>query len=184
MKSERLRLSGRLLVAAPDLMDVNFFQTIVYILNHDEEGAFGFVLNRPTILSLNEVIMNTEDHRPVFEQMQVMEGGPVKRDTISVLTLKWSAKKKTLSPAFPSSIDAIEATAKKSLMGLYVFRGHAGWGATQLEREIRDGSWSVCEADPVIRDSQITRGLWPFLNSGDDRWRTLVDYLPKNSRWN
>lgn len=140
MKSKWPSLAGHLLVAAPTLMDPNFFQTIIYLMHHDDQGALGFVLNRPTEESLNEVIGDQSDRRPIFDRIQVLAGGPVNRDQLSVMMIKQMPEGPVGLPDLVSSIDTLEVYAKKGEFSIFAFRGYAGWSEGQLDEEIRDGA--------------------------------------------
>src|SRR5213594_3151887 len=76
-------LSRHLLIASPALVDPNFHRTVVLIAHHDEEGAMGVVLNRPTDTTVGETVPEVEDI--VGAQEIVYAGGPVATEGVVVL---------------------------------------------------------------------------------------------------
>ena len=74
---------GRLLISEPFLPDPNFERTVVLLCEHNDDGSFGFVINKPSILKVNDVI---EDIRAVEDIVFI--GGPVQQDTLTFFTSK------------------------------------------------------------------------------------------------
>lgn len=174
-------LAGKLLVARPELRDPHFFQTLVFIAHHDAEGALGFVMNRPVGASLAECIGTNEQTRPFFDNIPVLRGGPVGGARLAVVVFERPPRRKQLVAHLGLPVDQLEACLAKPNAWVRAFHGHAGWDEGQLERELAEGSWVVKPPDPVILNPRIAEGLWPFVISGDDRWRALLDYLPEES---
>src|SRR5271167_3200527 len=142
-------LTGQLLLASPALQDPNFRRTVVLIGVHSEEGAMGVVLNRPSNVTVAEVVPQLE--QAVRDAEPVYVGGPVQQDSVVFL-----AEFLDPSPAgllvlgrigFPqpdASIDELtEATARGR-----VFAGYAGWGEGQLDAEVEEGDWIPDAAVP------------------------------------
>lgn len=184
MSSESKLLTGRLLVARPELMDPNFFQSIVFIARHDDEGALGFVLNRPVGSSLADCLGKSETPLHFFNKIPVLRGGPVGANRLAVVVFEHAMQRKAIRVRLGLPMEQLEAHLGKPNTWIYAFHGYAGWDAGQLEREIREGSWSVRRSDPVVLNLRVAAGLWPFLISGDDRWRSLLEYLPEESERN
>ncbi|MFO1463457.1 MAG: YqgE/AlgH family protein [bacterium] len=141
-----------LLIAVPQLGDPNFFHGVVLLMQHDSEGAFGWVINRPTSLTLGEFAQSQGipchgnlAARPVFQ------GGPVELERGWVLhrDLRLGESQELLPGLFVSG--GME-TLKKLLSGQEdAFRfvlGYAGWGPGQLEAEMQEGAWITVAADP------------------------------------
>jgi putative transcriptional regulator len=137
---------GRLLFSEPFLPDPNFERTVVLLCEHNDEGSFGFVINKPSILRLNEVI---EDIPGVNDTVFV--GGPVQQDTIHFLHrqadledavdvgngLYWGGD-------FHALVGRLsDALVKSDEIRFYL--GYSGWGAGQLEAELHEESWIVCD---------------------------------------
>ncbi|KRB77035.1 hypothetical protein ASE01_09740 [Nocardioides sp. Root190] len=147
---------GTLLLATPGLLDPNFADTVVLLLDVNEEGALGVVLNRPSVLPVSEVLGDWGD---VVEEPEVLfQGGPVATDGALAVAL-----------AMPGGEDAAGFNALWGRVGLLdldtplelvqgtvdrlrIFAGYAGWGAGQLQDEVAEGSWYVVpgEVDDVF----------------------------------
>lgn len=147
---------GRLLVAAPSLVDPNFRRTVVLMLEHSEEGALGVVLNRPTPLMAHEALPS-----PLAEALpegeRVHEGGPVQPDAVIVLG-------DFVDPAAAAtivlgSVGIFDPTlhageGPPAVRAMRVFGGYAGWGAGQLEAELEQEAWidAPCTVDDVFAE--------------------------------
>lgn len=145
-------VAGRLLVAQPTLPDPNFFRSVVYVVDHNAEGAFGVVLNRPTTTPVILVLPEFAD--VVTEPGVFFEGGPVGEDNVVGLVRDAEQVGKLA--------DLAEITeAPDSFEGpLRLFAGYCGWAPHQLDVELAEGSWVVAEArdDDLFGGDAI--GLW------------------------
>ncbi|MCL6536975.1 MAG: YqgE/AlgH family protein [Acidothermus sp.] len=156
-------LAGKLLVAAPTLQDPNFARTVVLLLDHDEDGAFGVVLNRPSGLSAREALPRWADL--VSEPGVVHVGGPVTPEAVVCLArVRAEAAAEGWTP-LAGSLGAIDLESEPDglvdvLDGLRVFAGYAGWAAGQLETELRLGGWLVCAAEPDDAFTAQPESLW------------------------
>ncbi len=141
-------LTGRLLVAHPDLLDPNFRRTVVFLAQHDaEEGTFGLVLNRPLDQFAGEFL---PDHEPasVLAQVPVYQGGPVADDRLVFTNFAYDPGSKIARVQHALGLDQVgELVEEGDAAGLRAFLGYAGWSEGQLEKEIRQGAWIL--ADPV-----------------------------------
>ena len=150
-------LTNQFLIAMPNLLDPNFFHSVTYICEHNENGAMGIVINQPVDLTLGELITQIgTDRAPsdLFDQ-SVYRGGPVETERGFVLHQPIGDWDSTLPITdvigISTSNDIIEAIAagngpKQCLVAL----GYAGWGAGQLEQEMADNAWLSGPADPEI----------------------------------
>ncbi len=160
-------LLGKLLVASPLLRDPNFERSVVLVAAHDEFSALGVVLNRATEVEVTDVLDGWE--HLVAAPSVVFEGGPVQPDAaICVARVQPNFKLEGFSP-FMGSIGTLDVTrAPESfsgqLDGLRVFAGYAGWEAGQLESEVAEGAWFVCDALPGD----------PFVEQPDDLWTMVL----------
>ena len=144
---------GRLLVATPPLDDPNFDRTVIFVLEHHDEGALGVVINRPTEEELGEPLDRWEDLQA--SPAQVFAGGPVETDALIALALSNSPldeASEDLSPVVgrvaSADLTADPAFVAGRVSAVRVFRGYAGWGPGQLEGEIMAGAWLVFDAEP------------------------------------
>ena len=167
---------GMLLVATPALLDANFAGTVVLLLDVDDEGALGVVLNRPSPVAVSAVL--GEWGELVSEPEVLFEGGPVGTDGALAVAL---VRAGTTSQRFRRvtgslalvDLDAPVETVAGGVDDLRVFAGYAGWGAQQLRDEIAEGSWFVVAAEP--RDV--------FGAEVDDLWREVLRRQPGELAW-
>jgi putative transcriptional regulator len=141
-------LTNHFLIAMPSLNDPNFSKTVTYMCAHNSEGAMGIVINRPMEMELAEVFeqMSIEFGLCDADQQRVYLGGPVHRDRGFIIhhpATSWESSIHVTSElAVSTSRDILEAIGagtgpRESLVAL----GYAGWGAGQLEQEMRQNSW-------------------------------------------
>lgn len=141
----------------PQTRDSRFEQAIVYILEHDAEGAWGVVINQLLDMRLRDVFSQLDisaDNCPATEET-VHSGGPVDSQHGIVLhrpTINFeSTRHFDGGVSLSSSRDVLEALAAGEEPDEHlVLLGHAGWGPGQLEDEITDNAWLTCEADADI----------------------------------
>lgn len=161
-------LTNQFLIAMPGLADPNFYHTVTYICAHNEDGAMGIVINRPLDLMLDEVLQQmdiTPGNEVVVAHIPVYHGGPVQADRGFVLhqpIRKWDYSIEVCDTiGIATSRDILKAIAngegpENSLIAL----GYAGWGAGQLEREIRENAWLNAPADIGIIFKTPTEKRW------------------------
>lgn len=157
------RYAGQLLVATPQLVDPNFRRTVVLLLDHDDNGALGVTINRPTEVLVEQILPTWGG--AVSEPQALFEGGPVGAET--ALAVAQTYDDDTL-PGFQRlsgglglvDLDADPADLAGHLIGVRVFAGHAGWGPEQLDNEIEEGSWYVVPATPTDLSDTEPLSLW------------------------
>ena len=139
-------LEGQLLVAAPQLVDPNFARTIVLLIQHNQEGALGVVVNRPLTKTVQE-LWREVGSSPCHSQQPVYLGGPVPGPLMSLHTQPELAEAEPTPGIFFAAqkmhLDALVLTQNPECK---VFLGHSGWGGGQLENEIRQGAWRAMPA--------------------------------------
>ncbi len=167
-------LTNHFLIAMPALEDPNFFHTVTYICEHNDEGALGLVVNRPLDMPLGEVFshMKIEASDPEASRIPVHLGGPVQQDRGFVLHEPlgdWEATLKVTDRiGITSSADILAAIAAgQGPDRLLVTLGYAGWGAGQLEREMTENAWLSGPADPAIL----------FDTPDEERWKAAAASL-------
>ncbi len=155
--------SGMLLVATPALQDPHFVDTVVLLLDVNDEGALGVVLNRPSQVLVADVL---ESWREVVVEPEVLfRGGPVGTDgALAVAELRdpqeppvgWRPVAGILGMV---DLDTPTELVDGSLTAMRVFAGYAGWGAGQLDGEVEEGSWYVVGAQSGDAFRGDTTGL-------------------------
>jgi putative transcriptional regulator len=155
--SPELNLAHHFLIAMPSMLDPIFGGTVVYLCEHNERGALGVVINRPTDMTVDTLFERIDlalDPLPIASR-PVMFGGPVQDDRGFVLHSPIGGYSSTLKVtdevAFTTSKDVLEAVASGTgPERLLISIGYSGWGPGQLELEITRNGWLTVAADPTI----------------------------------
>jgi putative transcriptional regulator len=153
---------GILLIADPFLKDPNFMRTVVFLCEHQEEGSFGFVLNRNYDYTLDELVNGLDDLKlPVFY------GGPVQMDTIHFLHQypeKIPGGYEIAEGVFwGGDFDIAIQMIRKGEINLQRIRfyiGYSGWGNGQLNDELKEKSWLTVKATRKIIFHKETEEIW------------------------
>jgi putative transcriptional regulator len=150
-------LTGRLLVAHPDMTDPRFRRTVIFMVRHDENGAFGLVVNKVVGRVEFTVLLEDmgSDPEGIEGDVQVRWGGPVQPSSATVLHSGDLATPPgtVVNDRYGVTINAeiLEAMASgKGPKHTLLVMGHAGWAQGQLERELEIGGWVVAPADETI----------------------------------
>lgn len=157
--------AGRLLVATPELLDPNFQRAVVLLLDVDQNGALGVVLNRPSVVPVGEILTGWSGM--VAQPDVLFQGGPVSTDSALAVA--------TLPPGHPDDpvgfrrlygetgildLDAPTELFSSVLAGMRIFAGYAGWGSEQLADEIEEGAWYVVPSEPKDTFGGDPETLW------------------------
>ena len=155
---------GIFLVAAPNLRDPNFRQTVVLLCEHGAEGALGVVVNRPTAMSVSEAL----PQMPVLEGQRhvLFSGGPVQPNQVMLLyrldQLPDNSHHVFDGVCLGGDMELVDkiltTTQGKEAFRAYV--GYSGWGPGQLESEMRIGSWITVPADPAMVFEKDPTHVW------------------------
>jgi putative transcriptional regulator len=156
-------LTGRLLVAAPALADPNFDRAVVLLLDHDDEGSLGVILNRPTPVVVEDILEAWG--ALAGEPGVVFQGGPVSLDAALGIAVIPGDEGPLGWRRVHGAIGLVDLEAPPELLGgalgsLRIFAGYAGWGPGQLEDELQDGAWYVVESEPGDVSSPNPESLW------------------------
>ncbi len=150
-------LTGQLLVAMPGMADPRFTHAVIYLCSHDANGAMGLVINRlfgdadfPMLLDQLNV-----DHSLATPDIAVQFGGPVEMGRGFVLHTNDYLREGTTriddSIAVTATIEIIQdIVAGKGPDQMMMALGYAGWGAGQLEEELKSNGWLTVAADEDI----------------------------------
>ncbi|MCX7065270.1 MAG: YqgE/AlgH family protein [Proteobacteria bacterium] len=145
-------LKHHFLLAMPGLAGEYFGNTISYICEHNEEGAMGFMVNRPMRLTVAELLEQLGIATTLNLQQCVFEGGPVKTERGFIL----HSDEVQYDASLPLGNGLMLSTARQTLEAIgagvgparyLVALGYAGWGSGQLENELLQNAWLSCPAD-------------------------------------
>jgi putative transcriptional regulator len=162
-------LTGRLLVATPKLADPNFDRAVVLLLDHDEEGSLGVVLNRPSPVGVGDVL---EPWAALAGTPRVVfQGGPVSLDSALGLAVVPGEQAADGDAGLlgwrrvHGAIGLVDLEAPPELLAaelgsLRIFAGYAGWGPGQLARELLNGAWYVVESEPGDVSAPDPERMW------------------------
>jgi putative transcriptional regulator len=139
-------LKGHLLIAAPQLTDPNFSRTVVLLLEHGDEGAFGVVLNRPSDTTVKEV-WEQVGQEPTQSVEPINVGGPVPGPLMALHDSELLSE----AEVFPGVHRSMQRDMLDQLVRgpaeFKLFSGYAGWGSGQLEAELSAGGWITRQAN-------------------------------------
>lgn len=162
-------LQGNCLLASPFMEDPNFFRSVIYLVRHAEDHAFGLILNRPTDFRLDKVVSMVCELECVHDG-SLYCGGPVDGPLMALHD----------QPVLGTDacIDGLCMTSDQDkLLKLFVlpgaklklFDGFAGWGPGQLEEEIETGSWLIADIDADL-----------VLSDDPEMWENLINRIGQN----
>jgi putative transcriptional regulator len=139
-------LHAHLLVAAPQLPDPNFYRTVVLMIQHDEDGAFGVVLNRPSDITIGE-IWEQVAHKPCDSLDPINLGGPVEGPLMAIHTQESYSENEILPGVFLAmQKEYLNKIVQQKDRPFRLFSGYAGWAGGQLENELEVGGWLTTPA--------------------------------------
>jgi putative transcriptional regulator len=160
---------GCLLVSEPHLPDSNFDRTVILLCKHDESGSFGFVLNRPSNVKISELIKDADGI-----DLSVNVGGPVEQNTLHFIHMDENlpdSEKVDDMFYWGGDFDLLLNWIKDGVIdgkNYRFFLGYSGWGAGQLDEEIKENSWIVIKPDNV---------KFLFQQKEDDMWKNILGEL-------
>lgn len=170
---------GRLLISEPFLEDPNFKRSVVLLCDHNEEGSFGFVLNRSLDLQLGDLMEDVPETDAV-----VSFGGPVQNDALFYIH--------TLGDRVDNSIPVMDGlymggdmeslqelllTGEADRSNLRFFIGYSGWGSGQLQSELEANSWIVAKSDvPTIMKADSEEAWGDILRSLGKQYSVLANF--------
>ncbi|WMN11071.1 YqgE/AlgH family protein [Marivirga salinae] len=161
---------GDLLLSEPFLPDHNFDRTVILLCEHNEEGSFGFVLNKSSILKVDEVLQDIG----TFEA-DLYVGGPVQQNTLHFIhdieELKEGGQKITDGLFWGGNFETLQGLMQKGALNkekARFFVGYSGWSENQLQEEIDNNSWI------------IARGVHPsniFKSPPETLWKSILEKM-------
>ena len=172
-EEERRFLGGSFLVSEIALADPNFRQTVVMMISHDENGAFGLVVNRPSPFTLGDVVDGLDDTPAA--SIPVFIGGPVQQEILFLLHAPFpghSPDDEAMHPvdgviSEPATVPLVDylktdwaALPLEDRPAVRVYAGYSGWGPLQLEGEMKAEAWVVVKATREMIFRPDAAGAW------------------------
>jgi putative transcriptional regulator len=164
-------LGGYFLISEFDLADPNFHRSVVLMIAHDADGAFGLVVNRPSRFALGEVIEGVEDTPAAA--IPVYVGGPVQQNALFVMHespgagtagVKHPLPGVTFEPATTALLEYLKgewaALPETERPAVRMYVGYSGWGPGQLEGELKVSSWVVLKASKQVVFDPDPQAVW------------------------
>ena len=180
--------TGKLLVATPRTGGNVFRRSVVLVLQHDEEGAQGVVLNHPLPAPVSSVLPPWQDY--VTDPPNVFQGGPVGLDSALGLVTVPGDRQRPLGVRLLFGgvglvdLDIAPLVAMPGVAGLRIFAGYSGWSDGQLEQEIRDGGWYVVESEARDAFTPKPETLWSTVLRRQRGNLAFVASLPEDPTMN
>lgn len=163
----KIPIPGNLLISEPFLQDENFVRSVVLLCEHNSEGSFGLVLNKPSILHLNELVEEL-----AFLEAEVFVGGPVEQNTLHFIYFGEKVLEESIMIGdklwWGGDFEALVENLKKGTLSaesVRFFLGYSGWGPGQLSDELSDKTWIICE-------EKINEEILD--NSPEELWKVLL----------
>ncbi|MFC3337726.1 YqgE/AlgH family protein [Paracandidimonas soli] len=181
----RVDFSGQFLVAMPGVVSGSLANTVIYVCEHNENGALGLVINRPTDLTVGDLLKRIElepaQEGSASQQAPVFFGGPVQTDRGFVLhepAGEYNSSIHLGNLALTTSRDVLQDVSQGKGPGrVLVTLGYAGWGAGQLESEMAQNAWlNVSSSEDILFDVPSEQrysaalaklGIDPLMLAGD-----------------
>ena len=151
-----MTLQGHLLIAPPQERDLDFIRSVILLIQHSEEQAFGVVLNRPSTTTVRQVWRG----RCQYGDDLLYSGGPVSGPLMALHTDPFLGEIEVVPGVFYSvQIGRLKELFDTQGHLVKVFQSHVGWGPGQLEQFLEDGHWRIM---PATADHAFSVGtnLW------------------------
>ncbi len=171
-------LKGKLLIAAPLLVDPNFHRTVVLVIEHSVEGALGVVLNRPTELPVAEAVPELAD----LDDGCLFAGGPVQPQAVIALAeyTGLPPEDAVCGPIAPIGVESDMDSLTDDVTRVRVYAGYSGWGEGQLEGELEEDAWFVEPALPGDVFCADADALWSQVLERKGGEYRLVARMPED----
>lgn len=153
-----------LLIAMPQLLDPNFHRSVILVLEHDDEGALGLVVNHETEHRCRDVAESFGLDWTSGDEIFLRRGGPVEKQSLWMVHAdRWRFDETMMvgaGMAVSRSKKALEEMFLADESELRLIIGYAGWGAGQLETELAEGSWIYTDISPGMIFEWPAASMW------------------------
>jgi len=161
-------LAPCILVASPLLLDPNFLHTVILLVEHDDSGAMGLILNRPLPVTLAQICAESRLPFNGDEKATAWRGGPVDHQRGIVLVRGGLPSAEDTVLDFTDFIsyrkDLLESLLVEPAARFRLFLGYAGWGEGQLDQELEQGGWARVPLKPE----------WLMCNEPTELWNQAI----------
>jgi len=175
--------AGSLLVAHPNMLDPNFRRTVLFISEHEpNKGALGVIINRPLDRQVADLVSDTPPAG--LAEVPVFLGGPVEKNQLMFAAFEWQ-KGKGLELNHNVAFEAAnDGAVEKNLVTICAFVGYAGWGAGQLESELKQKAWLLQKANPSVLQLDRLPNLWFDIMRSLGPWYKMLAAAPDDPSLN
>ncbi len=153
---------GMVLIASPDLLDPNFKRSVVLLCEHNSEGSFGLILNKPLNIKISDAVEDLADW-----DLPLNIGGPVQNNTIHVLHRRGDLISDSLEiddgVFWGGNYEEIQSLVNTGQINAEEFRfflGYSGWGVGQLEDEMQEDSWYQSSITNDLAFNTLPEKMW------------------------
>jgi putative transcriptional regulator len=179
---EPQNLAGSLLVAHPNMLDPNFRRTVLFVSAHDPtDGALGVIINRPLDKHVADLV--TEEAPAVLADVPVFLGGPVGKNQLMFAAFEWehgSGLKLNHNVGVEEASELIDQDPES----IRAFVGYAGWGAGQLEAEMKQNAWLVQKPSRSTMKPNRLPKLWFEIMRNLGPWYKMLAAAPDDPSLN
>lgn len=160
--SDAINLTDHFLIAMPRLNGQDFAKSVIYMCEHNERGALGLVINKPSDIKLKTLFdkVDLPLRRTDLNEDPVFHGGPLQRERGFVLHEPILTGCESVYACTMTITSTLEMTTSKDVLEalssgagpkkIFISLGYAAWGEGQLESEIAENSWLTVAADPAV----------------------------------
>ena len=161
--TQQAKYAPAFLISVPQLLDPNFYHSVVLLVDHNENGAMGLTINHPTEQSIQSLYEQMGRLWPGEEEPVLMRGGPVQPEHAWIIhgsqCDSGMQHRVTDDVYMNTSLDALDELATNGRPFRF-FVGYAGWGPGQLDREIQEGAWILSEVDSALIFDTPVETVW------------------------
>lgn len=155
--------TGKILVARRHMADPNFAQTVILLVQHDEKGTVGLIVNRPTKIPLSRLTKEFEGVKGRSEPLYL--GGPMERSGVMALVRSHTKPEDAKTVFGDVYMISVKETLEKAIAAatssrLHLYLGYAGWDAGQLEWELGMDAWDVLPPNAGMVFDPHPETLW------------------------
>lgn len=177
---------AKLLISEPFMQDAYFKRTVVLLASHNEEGSFGFILNKELDIPLCDLIKELPEAKT-----KVFLGGPVQRDNLFYIHSVGDIIENSIAIGkgifWGGNFDALQSLIERNEIGskqIRFFVGYSGWSHGQLDEEIKERSWIISDLNKKLILETPHGDLWKnALKKMGGAYSQFVNY-PENPRLN